>query len=283
MRRSAVWLAIACSTASATAAAGPELPCRAALQVEPATPYVEQAVQWRLKIESRASVKRIEWIEAPAFPNARAERVTILPETRKDTGWRLRREERVVFPERAGPLRLPAARLACATHEKRHELQIASRILEVLPLPKAGRPPDFSGLIGPVTLRRYLRPETLALGGSARITVSLRGTGNVWAAADPHRNLALEDAELFRLAAQTSIERGGGLRVTKVFEADVVPRRSGVLRLPELRMSWFDPETGHYRADTVPALELRVAERPGARLRRHRRTTLRRAFVRHFD
>jgi len=243
---------------------GAQPPCRASLRVEPATPFVEQAVAWQLEIASRDDLDRVEWLEAPAFPGARAERVTILPDARDDAGWRIRRDERVLFPERAGPLLLPAARLACGSADRWHEVRIPSHNLEVRPLPAAGRPAGFEGLVGPVTLRRYLRPERLTLGGSARITVSLRGPGNVWAASDPLRELTVAGAELFPRKAQGGIERGGGLRVTRVFEVDVVPRHTGVLRLPPLRVDWFDPETGRYRSESVPGGDVPVAERSTA-------------------
>lgn len=251
------WLASACLAAS-TAAAEP--PCRADLRVAPETPYVEQAVHWELRIESRAAASRIEWLEAPAFPSARAEGVTILPGSQGKTGWHLRGEERVLFPERPGPLSLPAIRFVCVSDGASHELEIASRVLQVRPLPQEGRPADFSGLVGRVTLRRTVRPETLTLGGTARISVSLRGAGNVWAGVDPHEHLELESADLFRRPTRTDIERGGGLRVTEVFEADVVPRRSGVLRIPELDIHWFDPVSGRYRIETAPPVELPVVE-----------------------
>lgn len=267
MRRWRVSLLCA-GACAASAAAGPEPDCRVSLYVEPERPFVEQAVHWRLEIESRSAAERVVWLEAPAFPGARVERVTVLPATPLEAGWRLHREERVLFAERAGPLPLPSARLACSPEEAHAALTIPARQLEVLSLPTAGRPPDFQGLVGPVTLRRYLRPETLSLGASARVTVSLRGAGNVWAAPDPHLDLSLEHVELFPLPPETGIERGGGLRVTKVFSADLVPRRSGTLRLPPLRFSWFDPQTGRYRTEAAPALELPVTEplpaQPGA-------------------
>ncbi len=241
--------------------AATEPPCRARLEVAPETPFVEQAVEWRLRIESRPSVNRIDWIVAPSFPSARAERVMILPDTPLDTGWRLRREERMVFPERPGRLRLPAARLACESDDGRHVLEVAPRTLEVRALPAAQRPAGFQGLVGPLTLRRYLRPESLTLGEAARVTTSLRGAGNVWAAVDPHGSLALDDAEVFFLPVQTGIERSGGLRVSKVFEAEIVPRHTGVVTLPGLRVSWFDPESGRYQEESVPPLTLRVGAR----------------------
>ena len=250
--------------APAAAAIAAEPPCRVLLEVAPEAPFVEQAVEWRLRIESRPSVVRIDWIVAPGFPRARAERVTILPDTHIDKGWRLRREERVVFPESPGRLVLPSARLACETDDRRHVVEVAPRSLEVRALPATERPAGFEGLVGPVTLRRYLRPESLTLGETARVTTSLRGGGNVWAAADPHRNLALDDAEVFSLPARTGIERGGGLRVTKVFEAEIVSRHEGVLKLPGLRVSWFDPESGRYQEESVPPLTLRVGERADA-------------------
>ena len=80
----------------------------------------------------------------------------------------------------------------------------------------------------------------------------------------------LEGADLFALPADTGIERGGGLRVTRIFEAEAIPRHTGVLGIPELRVSWFDSAAGAYRFESAPPLALRVdsprseaTDRPG--------------------
>ena len=263
MNRALAGLLTSCLVLAALPA-GSEPPCRASLRIEPREPFVEQGVSWQLEITSRDDLDRVEWIRAPAFPGARVERVTILPDARDDAGRRIRRDERVFFPERAGPLRLPIARLACGSEERWHEVMLEPQQLEVRPLPEEGRPADFQGLVGAVTIRRYLRPERVVLGETARITVSLRGSGNLWAASDPLRELELPDAELFPRSAQAGIERSGGLRVTRVFEVDVVPRRGGVLQLPPLRVDWFDPDDGGYRSEAVPAADLLVTERPAS-------------------
>ena len=96
-------------------AASAEAPCRATLEIEPESPWIEQPVSWRLHIESRPGVHSIEWIDAPAFPRTRAERVTVLPDLALDSEWKHRLEQRVLFPEVAGPVVLPESRLACVS------------------------------------------------------------------------------------------------------------------------------------------------------------------------
>ena len=65
----------------------------------------------------------------------------------------------------------------------------------------------------------------------------------------PHREarggtLALEGADLFALPADTGIERGGGLRVTRIFEAEAIPRHTRVLEIPELNAFYAERPDG---------------------------------------
>jgi hypothetical protein len=247
--------------------------CFARAQVVPAQGFPGQQLVWRLEILRREDTTQVEWLEPPTFPGFRAEWLPGQPEL---GGVRLagaeyvaRVEERALFPERAGELEIAGARLRCVAFSgEALETSSAATSMRILELPEAGRPPDFSGLVGALSIEVSARPDELALGGSTRLEVSLRGSGNLWDARDPLAGApGLEGIELFPSRPRLELEPGVELAVRRIFAYDAVPSREGRLVIPALRIPWFDPEQRSYRFATSPELALEVAPRapePGA-------------------
>lgn len=251
-------LVLGVATAGAARAAEPL--CRVTLTLSPEQPFVEQAIDWYLLIESRPEVHTIEWSEAPRFPGARAERVRVVSDAPHDVVWKHSEERRVLFAERAGELRLPEARLRCTSGAGSQEVALAARRLAVRPLP-GPRPPGFGGLVGRLGVRRTVSPQELRLGEAVRVRVELRGGGNLWSAPETVAMPPVAGAELFPQPGELRIERGGGLRVARTIVYDVVPRSAGRFELPALAIDWFDPETARFRQARAPAVAIAVGQR----------------------
>lgn len=248
----------------ALAAARPAAACRVEAALEPTRAYVGQQVLHRLTIESAAEVERVEWIEPPSFPAMRAERLPGGDSLLEEGTLRRREELRALFAEGSGAQTLPAARLRCGTAGGWREATLPPLLLRVRPLPRAGRPEAYTGLVGPLELRRFVTPDGIALGESVRVAVRLEGGGNLWAARDPYPNDALfAGAEVFRAHPETVLERGARLLVGRLFRYEVVPRSAGQLRIPELRVAYFDPGRGAYAVASLPPVVIPVAgQRP---------------------
>jgi hypothetical protein len=249
----------------ATAGAAAEAPlCRISLELEPPVAFVDQQVLYRLGILTRDEVQRVEWLVPPSFPGLRAERLPGRPDagraTRDGVRYRRREEHRAIYPERTGEIVLPEASLRCYSAAAVSDRRVSPVGLEVRELPAAGRPAHFSGLVGSVMLSRRLQPRDLALGKSARLTLELRGGGNLWDALDPLLGDAnFAGVDTFRREPMLEFERGTALFVRRRFTYDLVPRQAGPVELPELRISYFDPVRGVYADSSAPALRLDVA------------------------
>ncbi len=254
------------------AVAGPSLadapPCRVSLALEPREAFVDQQVLHRLRIEARPEVRHIEWLVPPAFAGLRSERLAGSVEagrvTHAGVEYRVREERTALFPERSGSFELSEASLRCSAAFEVLDVWIPPARLLVRPLPEAGRPADFAGLVGRVELIRQVEPRAGTVGRSLRVTVRLRGEGNLWDAADPYASDAFAGAEVFPLGAEQDLERGDRLRVGRLFRYDLVPVETGPLELPALRVPWFDPERRIYAVASEPALRVRVAPAPAS-------------------
>jgi len=260
-------VAVAAALAAGAPAAGATL-CRVQGPDLPARAWTGQQVVYTLRVLRRDDVRAASWLRPLAFPGVRAE---WLPPRSGPAppgeGPRIRLvwERRALFPERAGTLRIPGARLRCTAPEDGGQEQIVDvpdARLEVEPLPVEGRPPDFAGVVGPVEMRARVHPERIALGESARLVVTLSGSGNLWRAPSPLPHL--QDVEALEVLPRprTLETRPGDRLAVRVRDAfDLVPRRSGRFALPALTLAYFDPEAARYATARAAAVALTVDPR----------------------
>ena len=121
--------------------------------------------------------------------------------------------------------------------------------LTVAALPEAGRPEDFAGLVGEVTVTATLAPEQVALGDGARLTVTVTGRQ-----VELLRRLPLTMPDGVRAYARDPEEIDGG----RVFRWDLVPEQPGTYTVPQVSVPWFDAGTRSYRRAAGTALTLVV-------------------------
>jgi hypothetical protein len=255
-------LAAALALFAAAPGAGEPL-CRAEVSVEPAHAFVGEPVLHRVRITQHREVVEMRWETSLSFPAFRAERILGPSGPRAEADVETTEERRVLFPARAGRLALPAARIACESAARVETAEVPAAEVVAEEPPAEGRPPGWEGLIGPVELSVHATPDRVALGGSVSLAVSVQGGTNVWAAPIAFR-LPPDVAEVFERPSELSRDMGRslGLRWYRTF--DVVPRRAGVLEIPELRVAWFDPRARRWGETRAQAVRIEVAERTEA-------------------
>lgn len=188
-----------------------------------------------------------------------------LERLRGERPFRVLEIERSLLPTRPGELRLGGAllRFAYATRfredvfhgrvpEDRREAAVHAEalVLSVEPLPEEGRPVDFSGAVGRFTARAEASPQDLELGGSLELVLHVEGEGSLTAFEPPE--VAVDGFQVYAAAS----EPGPG-RVTLTY--DLVPLRDGVLDVPPIAVSYFDPgPPAAYRTASTEAIPLVV-------------------------
>jgi hypothetical protein len=251
--------ALAVPWASA-AAARAATPCEAWVEISPRSGFVGQAVHHR-RVVVRAERADADWVEPLRFPGFRTETPEAASAERiaDDGAARVRFEiPTLLYPARAGRLVLPGGRLRCAGET----IELPALAFEARAWPERGRPEAFSGVVGAVSIDAVAEPR-VALGGSVRVHVTLRGPANLW---DAEIELAADppDTEVFRREPRVALRSGPSAVRHDVF--DLVPRRAGTLRVAPLRVPWLDPASGEYRVAETPPLRVEVvaeAARPG--------------------
>ena len=118
--------------------------------------------------------------------------------------------------------------------------------LTVLPLPEAGKPKNFSGLVGKFNIESQLEPASVTAGESATLTVQVKGQGNVQRIPDL-KFPELKDAKIYADQPVLNVEQNeNGLGGVKTMKWALVPEKQGHIEVPPMVLSFFDPETKQY-------------------------------------
>lgn len=260
--------------------AGPSLGlplCQATVEVEPDRAVVGQQILYRLRILRRRDVIEVDWERNPSFPGFRAEWLPgVLREESADPkgeSYRVYEERRALFPVRPGTLEIPPAGLHCATQDDQERVSIRAARVEVEALPASSRPPEFSGLVGRVEAALTATPREVALGETVQISLVLQGPANLWEVRSPLEGaFSLPDGELFSRPRSMARDLGRQLILRRYFSYELVPRREGTIRIPEIRIPYFDPETRLFKEVVLRESALTVTPAPAvaAEARRER-------------
>jgi hypothetical protein len=122
--------------------------------------------------------------------------------------------------------------------------------LTVLSLPSEGRPDDFAGLIGPVTIDATLERESIALGEGTSLSVTVRGQQIDLLGKLPPPEIPGLSA---RLAEHKELEDGA-----RRYRYTLIPEHTGRFTITVPPLGYFDPERRSYRRATGPELALEV-------------------------
>jgi len=134
--------------------------------------------------------------------------------------------------------------------------------LDVLPLPDAGKPADFSGAVGRFALHVEAAPRQLAAGDPVTVAARITGDGNL----DGIRPPAFVESGTLKVYPPQTLPQPGSSpgaaprpgQPAALFEQVVIPEHPGAVTLPPLRFSYFDPEAGAYRTVTGEPIALTV-------------------------
>lgn len=172
-----------------------------------------------------------------------------------------------VVPLRAGSIELAPAALRAAwattfrddvlqgrvpTDRYEGSLLGAPLVLQVAPVPMAGRPADYDGAVGQLRMRALLARDAVAAGEALQLTVTVEGSAN-FGSFGPPRFEGLGD---LHVAGTLQREIPGGIE----YVISLVPTpgaKAGAV--PLLRLPFYDPEPpGAFRVAATPPLPFRV-------------------------
>jgi len=136
--------------------------------------------------------------------------------------------------------------------------------IRVQPLPEDGRPAGFSGAVGQYRIES--RIDTLRTRQDQALTLRyiVQGAGNINALQLPPPQLP-NTVEVFAPKINKQIDNSGKtIRGTLTYEYVLIPRQPGLLTIPAIIFSYFDPQTRRYCQ--LPTRSYAVQVLPGDQL-----------------
>jgi len=130
--------------------------------------------------------------------------------------------------------------------------------LDVKPLPEAGRPADFYGLVGDYAITATASPTSVSVGDPITLNITLSGPHFLQGVDLPPLSQQRALAENFRIPGEMSpgVVDGSSKRFTQTIRAE----SAGVTEIPPIAISYFDTRSGTYKTAATKAIPLAVRE-----------------------
>ena len=137
--------------------------------------------------------------------------------------------------------------------------------IEVLTLPTEGKPESYSGAIGQFNMQVSADSDSTRVEEPIMLSLKLSGSGNF----DRIKGPQMPKTRGWRnYKPESTFEPNDSqpLKGMKRFDYVFIPEKAGSLKLPEVKFSYFDPNTEKYVELSAPALITKVApsDRPAA-------------------
>ena len=134
--------------------------------------------------------------------------------------------------------------------------------VDVKPLPTAGKPSDFSGIVGEYQIEASIDKDAVETGEPVTYKIELSGKGN-FKSLQPFDLNFPADFEVYEPQISDRYSLNGGVsRGSKSFDYLIVPQNPGTFNLPELSFSVFNPNNKRYETLTTPSFTLNVTGEP---------------------
>lgn len=137
-------------------------------------------------------------------------------------------------------------------------LQTEEKELIVKPLPEEGKPDNFSGIVGELTLNSNYSRNEVNYGDSLALQIDISGSCNL----DGITNITGNGITGFTVyeTLKNTVEsvESGQYHIQKTYEEIFVPEETGVLEVPPISISYFNPSSGKYEMAEIPAATINV-------------------------
>ena len=266
---------------AAPAAATPGSPAFAIAEVDNPTPYAGQCIHYRLKFYHSSGVSLLGQVQLPTTTGFIAhEAAPDKVSTCQIEGrtYQLNEIDIPLLATSAGRFEIGASRLPCRIPLALPGLgdddfsmllrgaepqTLTTKPVQVVvrATPTEGRPDNFTGAVGELSMDARLDSQSATVGKPLELKVTVRALGDLELVQPPPLAgmSAFQVADLPVDSTPASIDEKG--MTTRTFTFSLVPTRAGKQEVPAVSMAYFDPNTGQYK--TVQTDPIPVQIEPG--------------------
>lgn len=131
--------------------------------------------------------------------------------------------------------------------------------LEVLPLPAAKKPQDFSNILGDFSIHAAVDTNKAEVGQNINLTVTIKGTGNVAGIQLPHINWPKGIEHFEALDSQKIDQDDFPLSGSKTFIIPFIANKAGAFEIPKISYSYFNTKDNSYETITTAEIPFVVS------------------------
>jgi hypothetical protein len=261
------------------------------LNVDNNEPYVGEPVRVSLHVFTRVNIRDYGIQEEPDYQGFWVETVDLPPQPALNTRiinnieyGEAKIHEVILYPTVSGELLIPPLIVAFQVQDRqrdpfdhffnspfqsnffgtRKEIRSTKTgILQVKPLPTAGKPNNFSGAVGTFNLKASINSDTVKAGEAVIVTVTLSGKHGMKTIAAP-KAPSLKEFKVFDPKSGDILPdpEMPGWR-TRSFDYIFVPHQPGEHVIPGFSFSYFDTDTRAYQTLATEQFHILVTAAPG--------------------
>ena len=144
------------------------------------------------------------------------------------------------------------------------KLTTEPRKIEVLSLPKQNQPDDFSGVVGDLEVTGSFSDTSVDYGDSVTLSVTAEGNCNL----DNLEEILKQDlsgVEVYQTQKNSREQiKNGSYQAEKEFEIIFVLQSGGQIEIPDVDLTYFNPQTKEYETATLGGQTLTVTGEPNS-------------------
>ncbi len=146
------------------------------------------------------------------------------------------------------------------SHTQKKEIRLASqpRKMRVLPLPKLGRPENFSGTVGRFKLWATANPKDAMVGDPITLKMTVKGSGNFDRVSSP----VLSSDKGWKTYTPSDVFKpsdSSGYEGEKIFEQAIIPLDASIHKIPPLVFCYFDTKARKYVSLRTKPMPIKIA------------------------
>jgi hypothetical protein len=185
-----------------------------------------------------------------------------------------------LFPQRSGTLEIEPVDVECIVRQRSRQAQnvfdqffgtggyedVLMKTkskpvkIEVLPLPEANKPEDFSGAVGNFSFKASMNKSKVKTNEAINLSISISGSGNLKLIDALKVNIP-EDIEKYDPKINDNIAASNsGVSGTKSFDYLLIPRQAGDFKIDKINFSYFDPDKKTYVTLPSPEFNINVSK-----------------------
>lgn len=165
-----------------------------------------------------------------------------------------------MYPQKTGKILIPPAALKLPIKGNPKTLKTKSIALNVQPLPEIGKPANFDGAIGEYSISSSVDRRRLEVRKALTLTVTITGTGT--GSGNINTVTAPKITPMNGFRTDAPILAQGNSANTRIYQYAIIPLKSGILQIPSIELSYFNPTKDIYQTSKTDPISLTVTPNP---------------------